>query len=333
MARGSVRKGVVALSCLATVIAGVSEAAANTGKDNGSSSSTSTSGGGTSYQVRVSYTHRGNSDGDGSAPARSSDANFTPPACWYTAFTPDQFKDEIDRRYDAAGHDGAETVYNYYNEVQSDMNQIKYHKGDDGSWWVLTWDESQLDNPAAICPYNQGWMWEPPANPPQGAITTQMLAQAAYGQLTLPTKGVTLRPVPENQKVNIPTFVSFKNADARISVTAQVTEPNGTTLAATVVARPYSLHVDAGTQYASPESCDYRFADSGTGSSLDTSGADCNVTYTRASAGTYPLTADMTWHVWWTPTADVRPNGTAMADGFSEFPEPVTVQEIQTINR
>lgn len=323
-------------SRVSALAVGVDGAFANAGKNYGDGSTTSSStatGDGTSYQVHVDYSHRGTSDGDGSAPAKSSDASFTPPVCWYTSFTPEEFHAELDRRYNAAGKEGAETVSDFYNGVESDLNTIKYHQGDKGSWWVLTWDDSALNEPGASCPYDTGWMWEPPAKQPKGAITPEVLAQAAYGQMKLPTKGVELSPNPANQKVNLPVYVSFKQADAQVSVTAQVTEPNGQTVAATVVAQPYSLHVDAGTQYASPESCDYTFSGSGSGASLDTSGAACNITYTKASAGTYTFTADMTWQVWWTPTADVQPDGTAMPDGLSEFPQPVTVEEIQAVNR
>ncbi len=330
------RAVVVALVCALALGAGNVESFADNTRGNGDSTGTgqsTASGGGTSYQVHVSYTHRGNGEGDGSTPVTSSDANFSPPVCWYTSFTPDEFKDEIDRRYIAAGQEGAGTVYTYYNEVQSDMNDIKYHKGDDGSWWVLTWDDNALNEPGATCPYSTGWMWEPPADPPQGAISPEVLAKAAYGQLKLPTKGVKLSPQPGNQKVNLPTYVDFKETDAQVSVTAQLTEPNGDAVAATVVAQPYSLHVEAGTQYASPQSCDYRFSQSGTGASLDTSGASCNVTYTKASSGNYTFTAAMTWKVWWTPTADVQPAGTALPDGMSQSEQPVTVEEIQTVNR
>lgn len=326
------RQGLVTGVCVAALVAGATTASANTGKDNsGDGSSSNASGDGTSYQVHVSYTHRG--AGNASVPVTSSDSGFTPPVCWYTSFTPDEFKAEIDRRYIAAGQGHEDTVYNYYNEVQSDMNDIKYHKGDDGSWWVLTWDQSQLDNMNASCPYQEGWMWEPPAKPPQGAISPEVLAKAAYGQLTLPTEGVKLSPQAGNQKVNLPTYVNFKEADAQVSVTAQLTEPNGDTIAATVVAQPYSLHVEAGTQYADPGSCDYTFDQSGTGASLDTSGAGCNITYQKASAGTYPFTASTTWRVWWTPTADVQPTGTRMPDGRSQSQQQVTVEEIQSVNR
>lgn len=331
-------RGVVVILTCVSALAAADGAWANTGKGYGDSGSSSSSdsgatGDGTSYQVHVKYTHRGTSDGDGAAPVTSSDANFSPPVCWYTSFTPDQFHAEIDRRYDEAGQEGAGTVSDYYNQVQSDMSDIKYHKGDKGSWWVLTWDDNALNEPGATCPYNTGWIWEPPADPPEGAISPQVLAQAAYGQLKLPTKGVELSPKPGNQKVNLPTYVDFKEADAQVSVTAQLTEPNGDTVAATVVAQPYSLHVEAGTRYASPESCDYRLGQSGEGASLDSSGAACNITYTKASAGTYTFTAAMTWRVSWTPTAEVRPDGTPLPDGRSDSDQPVTVEEIQTVNR
>lgn len=284
-------------------------------------------GDGSTYQVHVNYTHRG--EGDNPTAVKYS-GSFTPPVCWYTAMTPDQFKAEIDRRYTNAGQKREDTVYNYYNQVQSDMNQVKYHQGDDGSWWVLTWDDSRLNDPgAAMCAYQDSWMWRPPADPPAGQITPEVLADAAYGQMKLPSRGVTLSPVAQNQKVNLPTYVAFTQAAAQVSVTAQVTEPDGTVVAATVVAQPSNLHVDAGTQYASPTSCDYAMD----GAKLNSAGSGCNITYNRASHGTYPFTADMTWHVWWSPTADPRPDGTGLEDGYSESQQDVTVQEIQAINR
>jgi hypothetical protein len=328
-----VRRSVIAVICLslggALTVLGLGTGTATADLGSSPTTSSSGSGDGTDYRVKVTYTSTGTGDSDNPQPVKYSDANFRPPVCWYTSMTPDQFKAEIKRRYLAAGAENAMTVYNFYNDQNNQMDAYHYNKGKDGSWWVLTWDDSQLNNPNNICPYDDGYFWRDPGNPPQGRITPQMLADAAYGQMRLPSKGVTLSPVPGNQKVNLPTYVSFQRADARVTETAQLTEPDGTTVAATVVAEPYSLHVDAGTQYADPGSCDYRVE----GASLNSAGSDCNITYTKASAGTYPLTADMTWHVWWTPTATAQPNGTALTDGFSEFPQDVTVQEIQAVNR
>ncbi|NUP39363.1 MAG: hypothetical protein HOY76_20690 [Streptomyces sp.] len=327
MIRQLVRVGAVVATCVAVVTAGTTTASAGNGK----TGSGSTAGGdGSEYTVHVNYTHRG----EGSNPQSVKySAPFTPPVCWYTAMTPDQFKAEIARRYDNAGQKGAGTVYEYYNQVMSDMNTVDYHKGDDGSWWVLTWDDTRLNDPGSPwCAYAQGWLWEPPGNPPQNRITPDMLAQAAYGQMKLPSEGVTLSPPPLNQKVNLPTYVNFTQADAQVSVTAQLTEPDGTVIAATVVAEPYRLHVEAGTPDADPRTCDYTVD----GGKLDTAGASCNITYLKASdGGTYPFTADTTWRVWWSPTADVQPmtGNPTLPSGLTETRQDVTVKEIQAVNR
>jgi len=327
------RTALATVLCAGLLLAATGTAEAKTGKNNGGGSSSSgASGDGTQYSVHVSEVHRGGGADD--TPIASSDVSFTPPVCWYTSFTPDQFKAEINRRYIQAGNANAGTVYNYYYEVNSDLEAQHYHKGDKGSWWVLTYDKAQLNNPdAPLCPYQTGWMWEPPGNPPKGAITPEILAQDAYKDLRLPSQGVTLSPVPKNQKVNLPTYVSYDDGDSQRSVTAQVTEPGGQVVAATVVAEPYSLRVDAGTQYASPQSCTYRYQTSGTAASLNSAKSSCNITYRKASHGTYTLTANTTWKVWWTPTADVEPNGTALPDGLSPYKAPVTVEEIQSVNR
>ncbi|HEY5836196.1 hypothetical protein [Streptomyces sp.] len=308
-------------------------ASAGTGKNNSGSGTANADGDGTAYHVRVTYTERGTGEGDGATPVRSSSVDFVPPVCWYKSFTPEEFKREIDRRYTAAGQSGAGTVYNFYNQIQSQMNEIKYHQGDDGSWWVLTYDDSQLEksNPP-VCPYDIGWMWQGAGDPaPPLVISPEVLARAAYGQMRLPTRGVTLSPVAGNQKVNLSTYVSFRRALTPVSVTAQLDA-----LAATVVAVPQSLHVDAGTSYASPQTCDYTFTDSGGGYAVDSAGADCNITYRRATAagGTYPLTAEITWRVTWTATATPQPGvGQTLPTGYSDFDQPVTVQEIQAVNR
>jgi hypothetical protein len=324
--------GLATLSVLAVLGLGTGSAVADITANPSSTASSDAKGDGSTYSVHVSYTHRGVSGDDDPQPVTSSDAGFTPPVCWYTSFTPGEFKKEIDRRYDAAGQSGAETVADYYNEIQSQMTGIKYHKGDKGSWWVLTWDDSALNNPdGPMCPYSTGWMWQGPNDPPPPLkISPEVLAQAAYGQMTLPTKGVTLSPRPANQKVNLPTYVSFENGIAQVSVTAQLDD-----VAATVVAVPKLLRVDAGTSYAQPAGCDYSFTGSGGRYAMNSAGADCNITYRKATegGGAYPLQAALTWLVTWTPTADARPGGQGMPDGVSDFNQPVEVQEIQTVNR
>lgn len=324
------------VACAAILGIGVTAASAGDGKGQGGGTTTTTTthtgGDGMTYYSQVTYTHRGDSGGGGSKPIVSSVANWTPPVCWYESMTPAQFKAEIDRRYSVAGNTNAGTVYDYYYQVKSQMNGIKYHEGDKGSWWVLAWDQNVLNQPhSPMCPYQQGWLWQGPTDPPPPQpVSPQVLAQAAYGQMTLPARPVTLSPVPQNQKVNLPTFVSFQAGIPEVSVTAQVGP-----VAATVVAVPYSLHVDAGTSYAQPASCDYTFTPAGGGYAVDSVGAGCNITYQKAtSAGsTYPLQARITWRVTWTPTATPQPGGRPMADGYSDSQQDVIVQEIQAVNR
>jgi hypothetical protein len=329
-----VRRSVISVTCLSiaavALTLGAGSASADLSSNPQPSGGSGAGGDGTSYHAHVNYSYRGTGDGDNAQTAKSSDGNFTPPVCWYTAMTPAQMKDEINRRFVHAGQTHADTVYNYYNDQNNEMNAYQYNEGKQGSWWVLTWDEDRLNDFGATCPYDDGYFWRPPADPPVGQITPRMLADAAYGRMKLPTKGVNLSPVPENQKVNLPTYVKFQRANAQVSVTAQLTEPNGQVIAATVTAVPQSLTVQAGTQYASPGSCEY---DLGGAASLNSAGDGCNITYTRASAGTYPFTADMTWNVTWSPSAAPTTNGEALPNGFSQFQQPVTVQEIQTINR
>lgn len=279
----------------------------------------------------VHWTKRGIPKGGGSQPIASSNANWSPPVCWYKSFTPEQFEAEIERRYIEAGQANAGTVYNYYYEIQSQMNEIDYHKGDHGSWWVLEWNPSVEISPGSICPYDTGWLWQGPADPaPPAPVTPEILAQAAYGETRLPMRTVALSPRADNQKVNLATYVKFAEAIPEVSVTASL---DG--VSATVVAVPYSLHIDAGTPYASPTSCDYTFAQSGGGYTVDSSDAGCNVTYRKATAAssTYELQARITWRVSWTPTAEPQPGGTPLDDGYSTYPQPVRVQEIQAVNR
>lgn len=328
--RGLSRVAAVTLMCAGALLADPRLATAGNGKTGSNDGSSDASKEGSSYVVSVSYTHQ--SGGQDSSPMRSSDANYSPPVCWYTAMTPDQMRAEIKRRFYGAGADGSGTTYEFYNNENNRMEDDgHYNDGKDGSWWVLTWDKDRLDAGDYNCPYDAGYFWRNPGDPPAGAITPEVLAGAAYKALKLPPKAVTLSPNAGNQKVNLPTWVTFKGNGVQEWITASLREPNGQVVAATVVAVPHSLQVDAGTKWASPSSCTYQV----NGGTLDSSDAGCNITYRRSSKGsTYRFTSDMTWTVTWTPTLTPQPGaGTHLPDGLSEYPEDVTVQEIQAVNR
>jgi enoyl reductase len=285
---------------------------------------------------RVTYSGTGYGTGGGGHTQRitSSDQSFTPPDCWYEAFTPDEFKQILQDRYYDAGNSNSDTVYDYYYQVRSDMNDIHYHKGDDGKWWVLTYNPDLPADTAGSCTLSDGWMWVGPGDPPPPApVTPEMLSKAAYQATQLPLRDVKLSPAANGQKVNLPTYAQFADAIPEVYVTAQVPNPP---VAATVVAEPYALRIDAGTSYADPQSCEYTFKKVGDQYNVNTAGSDCNITYRKATSGGggYTLKAQITWRVHWTASAD--PNGPVagtLPTGYTTAPQDVAVQEIQTVNR
>ncbi|MBO8195251.1 hypothetical protein ITI46_26905 [Streptomyces oryzae] len=111
----------------------------------------------------------------------------------------------------------------------------------------------------------------------------------------------------------------------------------GLDLAATTVAEPHRLRLEAGTKDADPATCTYDLAKSeGGGYAVNTEDAGCNITYRRATAkGTSrTLKAYLTWRVSW--AEGDSPDGTprhGMPQGESTQEVAVTVKEIQSINR
>ncbi|MEW1914416.1 hypothetical protein AB0442_39520 [Kitasatospora sp. NPDC085895] len=211
-----------------------------------------------------------------------------------------------------------------------------FHRGQDGRWWGMVKTQKAWDLPVTTpCTQNPGIVWVPTGRPPAGilAVTPEMLSKLAYGATKLPPPTVKLSPAADKQTVNLPTYITFDRPLQPVSVTASLTY-SGVNIAASTLAVPVSLRIDAGTNYASPASCTYNFAKSGSGYQVDSSGADCNITYQRSSrGGTYPLTAQVTWKVTWTPSsnpygapANPLPNG--LTGGT---PQDVVVKEIQTI--
>ncbi|MEU8352103.1 hypothetical protein [Streptomyces sp. NPDC048845] len=135
--------------------------------------------------------------------------------------------------------------------------------------------------------------------------------------------------------MNLGTYAKFDAPLDQVWVTASI-DYMGYSVAATTVATPESLTVNAGTEYAEPSSCTYDLAKSGDGYKVDSKGSDCNITYRRSSRNdSYELTAELTWRVHWTASAD--PGGPlqqpALPDGTSSTTEDVVVKEVQSINR
>ncbi|MDF9813830.1 hypothetical protein [Streptomyces sp. SPB162] len=331
--RRTVRRAAVVSGLLLTVF-GLANPPAMAGNSKNPTPSTTPKSTGTTLESRVAVT--GSKVGGRSKPLVSSNVDWVAPPCWYEPFySPDELEAHFKEEYDAAAKKGSGTVTNYYNFEMSEKNAVKYHRGDDGKWWGLVQNKYLASDQVGDCNFNQSFLWVGPATPPPpgATITPKMLSDVAYGATKLPSHDVTLRPAASSQKVNLATYVKFDDPVEPVWVTAQLPALN---IAATVVAVPSALHVDAGTPYASPQSCDYPFTKVGAAYQVDSSGAGCNITYRKATAGTgpYSLKAQITWTVTWTPTATPQPGqGTALPDGYSPSQQDVVVQEIQAVGR
>lgn len=269
--------------------------------------------------------------GSGGTPLTSSDVNWAPPPCWYEPrFTPEQYE-----TYYRNEMKGWSTGKQYIKADLDKLEQEHYNKGKDGLWWQRVLNESlpsqyTLDN----CTLQAPEVWVPTGDPRPvpGVLTPEELSQIAYAATKLPAPPVTLSPVADGQIVNLPTYVKFGSPLDRVWVTASIAV-QGVNIAATTVATPVSLRVDAGTQDASPQSCTYDLTKSDGGYKVDTASSGCNITYRKV--GSHQLHAQITWRVTWIPSAD--PNGLAGApglpDGLSTYDQPVTVKEIQTVVR
>jgi hypothetical protein len=282
------------------------------------------------------HTHyAGGTPSNGTSALTSVDSNWSPPGCWFEPrFTPEQYQ-----TYFREGMKGWSTGKEYVEPLLEKLEAEKYNEGKDGLWWQITYnpDVSAAYALAHCAPYDEPEVWVPTGDPapPPGVPRPVNLKDIAYSQTTLPNPPVELSPVPGNQTVNLATYVKFAGAFGRVYTTAEINAPQyGINVAATVVAVPTALRIDAGTSYADPQVCTYDLtAGQGGEYRIDTSKDACNVTYRKA--GSYTLRAELTWKVTWTPSAD--PDGPvadpALPDGLSYASVPVTSREIQTVVR
>ncbi|MEU6849996.1 hypothetical protein ABZ901_08730 [Actinacidiphila alni] len=264
----------------------------------------------------------------------SSNTSWSPPACWYEPeYSADGMEKYLHDNY-VAEHIAKEVI-----GQDQDPGGINYHTGEKGAWWQLKTPD--LDT-AQNCNAQHSWLWVKPgtpATPEVPVIDPATLAQDAYNHTVLPAPPITLRPAPENQLVNVDTQVTFDQPLTRVWVTARIDNALADVhIAATTVAVPTQLRIDAGTDYADPRTCTYDLTPKGASYSVDTRNDACNVTYRKASpaGGSYPLTASIVWKVTWTPSAN--PDGPPAAapklpDGQSVMTSQVTVQENQAVNR
>jgi hypothetical protein len=226
-----------------------------------------------------------------------------------------------------------------------------YHDGQKGRWWGFVYNPTMPDamTQCTMSPYPL-LEWVPDATPtPPNAVDVWKMAAAAAEVIPVNPPALTLRPGADKQIVNLPTLVSFTNAFPRTWVTARL-NVDGYALAATTIATPASITVDAGTSNASPSSCTYTLSPNNgdsqnyqmdansTHCSAGSSGPNAGIVYRRPTAPgtTYALTATVTWNVTWTNTdSPDSPPQTDHTLGPLTLPTPaipVTVNEVETVN-
>ncbi|MEV7344057.1 hypothetical protein [Streptomyces sp. NPDC093544] len=290
--------------------------------------SNATSGNGTiGANIRIAQSRTGS--GESTTTATSSNASWKPPVCWYEPmYTPEEYEEFIKSSYGGA----LEPAASYAKKREEE----KYHEDDEGLWWQVKFRD---DNYTEACPVTtDSWeIWVPPADPQPdpNKLTPEILSELAYNSTKLPAPPVELSPSEDRLIVNLGTRVAFKGDFDRVWTTASINY-KGVQMAATTVATPVALKVEAGTDEADPQSCTYDLVKGEDGYSVDSKNAGCNVTYRRSSGtGTYPFKASITWQVTWTDSAD--PDGPArqpaLPDGLSTYEQDVTVKEIQSVNR
>lgn len=275
--------------------------------------------------------------GDPSAPPMvPAQGNWTPPPCWYEPrMTAEEMSEWGPRTWTHSESAQADWIQEWEDK---DWNQDK-----DGAWWDVAYNKDMgRDEAFQACEILQGnpfWMDEGDVPDDGPSISPEMLAEIAYNATKLPAPPVELKPDLALQKVNLPVHATFQSDTGlqRVATTASI-DYLGVQYAATTVATPKQLRLNAGTEYAEPESCTYDLSGGAGGYDVNTEDAGCNVTYRKSSGeGTYPLEASLTWEVHWTASAD--PDGPPEAgdpqlpDGMSSGTYDVTVKEIQTVVR
>lgn len=296
---------------------------ANSGDDSGGTSGSGTIG----AHIRINQKTTGSSTS--TATATFSNANWKPPVCWYEPmYTPDEYEEFIKSSYKGAQEPAA--------SYAKERAEEDYHKGDKGLWWQVQFRNDSYTDACPVTPAN--WeIWVPPAQPKAdpNQLTPEILSGLAYNSTKLPKPPVVLSPSPDRLKVNLDTRVKLDGDFDRVWTTASINY-KGVQMAATTVATPVALEVDAGTADADPETCTYGLVKGDKGYTVDSKDAACNITYRRSSGtGTYPFKASITWKVTWTDSAD--PDGPArqpaLPDGLSTYEQNVSVKEIQAVNR
>ncbi|WP_326797604.1 hypothetical protein OG946_21075 [Streptomyces sp. NBC_01808] len=281
--------------------------------------------GGVNSTVKFEYHSPG-----GGQPMTSSTGNWSPPVCWFEPrYTNDALAKHNEEMEDKGPLEGID-----HDTAENRKEETDAHKDKDGMWWERT----PVMSPRS-CEIGELWIWvdRGDPDPPADAIDPEILAGLAYAETKLPAPPVDLKPNADRNVVNLPTKIEFSEPLDRVWTTASLANAQaGINIAATTVAEPVSLRIDAGTEYAEPSSCTYDLVKADGGYQVNSDGSGCNITYRKSSGeGAYSMEAQIVWDVTWNPTAspDGTPQNDDLPDGLSVSEQEVTVKEIQTVVR
>lgn len=281
--------------------------------------------------------------------------NFIPAACWWAPkWDPTELNAYAHNMWSSPsiGGDFLSRMYDHYQYnvgpgSYKDWNVANTGKG---KWWQMVYNDAMMGTPQMDACLNQlptwPWFWvdfgQPVPPPPVGKLpTAQDIADVAANAVEVPKLQVEMSPAQnQNQTVNLPTWIYLpKTTLAPVWVEACVQYYN--TPCATVTATATEVDISSGAPagqavlYPSNGQCKLN-GDGSLGAKYvpgdGTKDPPCGVRYLAPTPNgtTYPLTATVQWTVTFVGTG--MPNPTQLKQiGLTGQPQPVTVQEIQTI--
>lgn len=291
-------------------------------------------------ETRIQTTVKGSPRSTKTGTLSPADSDWDPPACWYEpAYSPKEIEATVKaiRKIGFLGiGEVVGGVFDSYFKEGKPYKDYNLDKQGEGKFWAAAVDEKRKDEPEAkAC--DKLPFWVPDGQTPREplAVSPEILAEYAYGQLPVPDTEVEMAPQGET-KVNLPTWVWLDRARFKtVSVTASLP---GTGLSATTTAKPLSLKIEPGTAdaetYPASGECSFEEGRIGNprakGTPADTD-PPCGVRYLRSSADApYKLRATLTWQVTWTSTTG---EGGKLPAGEFGTDQDVVVREIQSVNR
>lgn len=294
----------------------------------------------------IVWDHSQNGSGANTGPLATISPTWSPPPCWYAPlWGAEEFKEWFEDAWDldsanlSAGHSGsaAAEMWRLY-EGGGAYHDFNLGEEGNGMFWGRVQNENNPDEAGRWeCSELPFWVENGEQPEVENAVSPEILAELAYEEIRVPQTEISLSPADlDAQVVSLPTWIWADAGDLQeVAVTASL---DNWPISATTTARPASLTIGAGTEYADlhPRSGECAINSDGSvgepyarGRSGET--PPCGLTYLRATQqDSYPLTADITWEVSWEGSGG---SGGPLPDAVLETTHGISVQEIQAVVR